>query len=130
MKHDARILLSKNYCIDIKLCIELICDCFEPTKKAELCDEYQILIIGGHSSYISTQFIWFMWENKIVCLCLQVYFTLLLQSLFVVLFGPLKQDYKTLLAKKTTCNIDKADLVNLIQNFRQQGITVWNIQSE
>ena len=56
----------------------------------------------------------------------------LLQPLDVGVFGPLKQNYKTLLAERTrftTYNIDKADFISLIQKARQQGITTRNIQS-
>ena len=50
----------------------------------------------------------------------------------VKVFGPWKQNYKTLLAEKTrftTYNINKADFISLIQKARQQGITTQNIQS-
>ena len=67
-----------------------------------------------------------------MCLCLPAHSTHLLQPLDVGVFGPLKQNYKTLLAAKTrftTYNIDKADFISLIQKARQQGITSRNIQS-
>ena len=56
----------------------------------------------------------------------------MLQPLDVCVFGPLKQNYKKLLSKKTrfsTYNIDKADFISLIQKARQKGITSRNIQS-
>lgn len=58
--------------------------------------------------------------------------THLLQPLDVDVFGPLKQNYKKLLSKKTyftTYNIDKADFISLIQKARRQGITSRNIKS-
>ena len=107
-------------------------DCFEPTTRAYLRGEYRMLIVDGHASHVSTEFIRFTREHKIICLCLSAHSTHLLQPLDVGVFDPLKQNYKTLLAEKTrftTYNIDKADFISLIQKARQQGITARNIQS-
>lgn len=83
-----------------------------------------MLIVNGHASHVSTEFIRFAREHKIVCLCLPAHSTHLLQPLDVGVFGPLKQNYKTLLAEKTrftTYSLDKADFISLIQKARQQG---------
>ena len=99
---------------------------FELETKHRPCNDYQTLIVDGHVSYILTKFIQFAREHKIMCLCLPAHSTHLLQPLNVGVFGPLKQNYKTLLAEKTrftTYNIDKADFISLIQKARQQGIT-------
>ncbi len=69
---------------------------------------------------------------KIICLCLPPHSTHLLQPLNVSVFGPLKQNYKKLLAEKTrfsTYKVDKANFISLIQKARQYGITSRNIQS-
>ena len=58
----------------------------------------------------------------IICLCLPPHLTHLLQPLDVSIFGPLKQNYKKLLAEKTrfiTYNIDKVDFISLIQQARR-----------
>ena len=81
-------------------------------------DEYRMLIVDGHAPHVTNKFIKFTKENKIVCLCLPAHSTHLLQPLDVSVFGPLKQNYKILLAEKTrfaTYNIDKADFISLIQ---------------
>ena len=92
--------------------------CFEPEIKHRLCNDYQILIIDGHSSHILAKFIQFTRKHKILCLCLLAHSIHLLQPLDIGVFNLLKQNYKTLLAKKiwfTTYNIDKADFIFLIQ---------------
>ncbi len=107
-------------------------DCFELEIRSYLRGEYRVLIGDGHSSHVSTEFIRFAPEHKILCLCLPAHSTHLLQPMDVEVFGPLEQNYKTLLAEKTrftTYNIDKADFISLIQKARQQGITIRNIQS-
>lgn len=59
-----------------------------------------MLIVDGHASYVSNKFIKFICEHKIVCLYLPAYSIHWLQPLNVGIFGLLKQNYKTLLAKK------------------------------
>ena len=112
--------------------MEWMSDRFEPGTRSYLCGEYQMLIIDGHASHVSTEFIRFAREHKIVCLCWPAHSTHLLQPLDVRVFGSLKQNYKTLLAKRTrftTYNIDKADFISLKQKARQQSITSRKIQS-
>ena len=107
-------------------------DCFKPTTRAYLRGEYRILIVDGHAFHVSTEFIRFTREHKIVCLCLSAHSTYLLQPLDVGVFDPLKQKYKTLLPEKTRFtiyNVDKAHFISLIQKARQQNITARNIQS-
>ncbi len=124
MVQSARISPSENGWTDNKLCMEWIRNCFEPKTRSYLPDEYRVLIVDGYTSHISTGFIQFALENPIVGLCLPAYSTHLLQPLDVGVFGPLKQNHKTLLAEKTqftTYNIDKADFISLIQKARQHG---------
>ena len=64
-----------------------------------------MLIVDGHVSHVSTEFIQF---------CLPAHSTHLLQPLDIGVFGPLQHNYKTLLVEKirfTTYNIDKADFI-------------------
>lgn len=107
-------------------------DCFEPATRRYLQGEHRMLIVDGHASHVSNEFIRFTREHKIVCLCLPAHSTHLLQPLDVGVFGPLKRNYKTLLAEKTrvtTYNLDKADFISLIQKARRRGISAQNIQS-
>ena len=107
-------------------------ECFEPSIRSNLIGQYRLLIVNRHASYVSTEFIKFTWANKIICLYLPPHLTHLLQPLDIGVFGPLKQNYKKLLSKKTrftTYNIDKANFILLIQKARRQDITSWNIES-
>ncbi len=132
IERNSRISLSENGWTDNKLCMKWMRDCFHPETKDRLRDDHRILIVDGHAFHVSTEFIRFAHEHKIVCLCLPAHSTHLLQPLDVGVFGPLKQNYKTLVAEKirfTTYNLDKADFISLIQKARQQGINSQNIQS-
>ena len=100
MERNSRISLSENGWIDNKLCMEWIRDCFHPETKDCLRGDYRMFIVDGHASHISTEFIRFVREHKIVCLCLPAHSAHLLQPLDVGVFGSLKQNYKTLLTEK------------------------------
>ena len=98
--------------------MEWMQECLEPATASQLQGESQLLIVDGHASHISNEFKQFTRVKKIVCLCLSPRSTHLLQPLDVSVFGPLKQNYKKLLAEKTkfsTYNINKADFTSLIQ---------------
>ena len=118
MQPGERISLSENGWTDNKLYIEWLKNCFEPATSAKLQGEYQLLIFDRYASHVSNEFIKFVKANMIICLCLPPHSTHLLQPLDVSIFGPLKQNYKKLLAEKTrfiTYNIDKVDFISLIQ---------------
>ena len=75
-------------------------ECFEPYIRSQLRGEYRLLIVDGHASHVSIEFITFARKHKIICLCLPPHSTHLLQPLDVSVFGPLKQNYKRLLSGK------------------------------
>ena len=132
MEKDARISLSEIGWTDNELCMEWMRDCLEPATKIHPRDEYRMLIVDGHASHVTNEFIKFTQEPKIVYLCLPAHSTHLLKPLDVGVYGPLKRNYKTLLAEKTrfiTYNIDKANFISLIQKARRQGISVQNVRS-
>lgn len=62
------ISLSENGWTDIKLCIEWMEECFEPATESFLQGQYQLLIVDGHASHVSTEFIKFTRAHKIICL--------------------------------------------------------------
>ncbi len=112
--------------------MEWMKECFEPFPRSQLRGEYQLLIVDGHTSNVSTKFDTFTRAHKIIFFCLPPNLTHLLQPLDVSVFGRLKQNYKKLLSEKTcfsTYNINKTDFISRIQKARQQGISSRNIQS-
>ena len=50
---------------------------------------YRLLILDGHSSHITFQFVQFCQDHKIIPLCLPLHLTHYLQLLDVGIFGPL-----------------------------------------
>ncbi len=82
-------------------------ECFEPATRSHLQGQHQLLIVDGHASHISIEFIKFTRTYKIICLCLPTHLTHLLPPLDVSVFGPLKQNYKKLLSEKTRFNLKR-----------------------
>jgi len=89
---------------------------FEPYPKHHLIDAKQLLILDGHSSYQIIEFDIFCKKNIIICLCMPLYISHLLQSLDVGVFGLLKHTYKKLVEGMMAADnnyINKKDFLSL-----------------
>lgn len=84
MEQGARISLSENGWAD-KSSVWNGCG---PKTRNYLRVEYRMLIVDGHASHVSAEFIRFTREHKILCLCLPAHSTHLLKLLDVRVFGP------------------------------------------
>ena len=80
------ISLSKNGWTNNKLCIEWIEECFESAIRSHLFGQYYLLIVDGHASHLSTEFIKFTQANKIICFYIPSYLIYLLQTLDIGIF--------------------------------------------
>ena len=89
-----QISLSDNGWTDNKLGLDWLQSLFELCTASCLQRTYQLLIIDGHNSHISTKFIKYDQSKKIECLCFPLHTTHLLQPLDVGVFNPLAQSYK------------------------------------
>ena len=103
---------------------------FEPATAKYLHGEYRLLIVDGHASHISTEFIKFCNEKKIILLCLPPHTTHMLQPLDVSVFGPLSREYKKQLEVVTrfnVCSVDKVDFLKIIQKAIKEAINTKNM---
>lgn len=126
------ISLSKNSWTDNKLGLNWLQTCFEPATARHLIGEYQLLIVNGHSSHVSSEFIIYAKSKKIECFCLPAHTTHLLQPLDVGVFSLLASSYKKHLESLTrfsTYNIDKVNFLTIVQKARKEAILIKNIQS-
>lgn len=124
--------MSENGWTDNELGLDWLKPCFEPATAPYVKGEYRLLLVDGHSSHVSSEFIIFAKSRKIECLCLPAHATHLLQPLDVGVFGPLAHSYKKHLesfTRFTTYNIDKVDFLNLVQKARKEAISEKNIES-
>ena len=65
-----------------------------PWAKSQLKDTYCMLIIDGHGSHVSLEFIKYSIQNQIVTPCLPLHTNHILQPLDDKIFGPLAISYK------------------------------------
>lgn len=127
-----QISLSENEWTDNDLGLDWLQTCFEPCTAPYTKGEYRLLLVDGHSSHVSIDFIKYALSKKIECLCLPSHTTHLLQPLDVGVFSPLAHSYKTHLEAVTrfsTYNIDKVDFLTIVQKARNEGMTDKNIES-
>ena len=126
----SEIATSENGWTDNELGVDWLKRCFEPATAKYLHGDYRLLMVDGHASHISTEFIKFCNEKKIIPLCLPPHTTHLLQPLDVSVFGPLSREYKKQLEAVTrfnVCSIDKVDFLKIIQKARKEAINKKNV---
>ena len=103
---DIKIAVSPRGWIDSDLAIEWMNKVFHPsTEKATAEDEYRLLVLDGHDSHVSWQFVLACHDYKILPLCLPPYATYLLQPLDVAIFEPLQKSYGDLITQKSEAGV-------------------------
>lgn len=86
----------------------------------------RLLLIDGHASHVSVEFIEFCWAVNIVPLCLPPHTTHYLQPLDVGCFAPLDRAYRTQLDKRNkmgVVEITKLDFLNFLKRIRGEIMT-------
>ena len=90
------------------------------------------MLIDGHASHITVEFIEYCWTYQIVPLCLPPHTTHYLQPLDVGCFGPLSLAYKRQLDRMNQMGIvhvNKADFLKFLRDARAEAMTLRVIQS-
>ena len=93
---------------------------------------YRLLILDGHESHVSIDFMTYCEQHKIIPLCLPPHSTHLLQPLDVGVFSPLAKAYKKRVANHSrygAVNVSKIDFLSYIQEARKEAMTIINISS-
>lgn len=91
-----------------------------------------MLLVDGHSSHVSIEFIDYACGNRIILVCLPSHTTHLLQPLDVGLFRPLQQYYSQLIDERSRNGlsyIDKTEFLRAFHFARQKAYTQKNISS-
>lgn len=106
---DARYSASATGWTDSELGVEWISYFDEAT--AELADGPRLLIVDGHGSHISYDFIVYAMHHNITLLCLPPHSTHILQCLDVGIFSPLQHRYARVVEDNCPAagNVRKAD---------------------
>ena len=125
------IRVSPNGWTDREIALHWLKEVFHP-QISRTQGVYRLLIVDGHDSHITIEFMEFCDQNKIVPLCLPPHSTHLLQPLDVGVFGPLGKAYKQLVSSRSrygAVNVSKVEFLNLIQVARKQAMSTTNILS-
>ncbi|KAJ6260519.1 hypothetical protein Dda_4745 [Drechslerella dactyloides] len=112
------------------LAMEWLKHCFDPYTATiagpKLSRSTRLLILDGHGSHITTDFIDYCCEARIVLLCLPPHSTHFLQPLDVGLFSHYSRAYGDTVnsfCERGGTGIGKRDFIDLISNARQKAFT-------
>ena len=114
------------------LALEWVRKVFEPYSQLQRVGEYRMLVIDGHGSHITTEFILFCWDHKILPVCLSPHTSHILQPLDVSCFGPLKHYHSQAVmdsAQTGTINYDKVEFLENFPAIRRRAFNSNNILS-
>jgi hypothetical protein len=89
---------SENGWTSNKLALVWLRKVFIPSTKPENKNEPRLLILDGHGSHMTEEFLWECYNNNIYLLFLPAHASHVLQPLDVAVFGPLKRAYRRLLS--------------------------------
>ncbi|SPO25317.1 uncharacterized protein UTRI_10103 [Ustilago trichophora] len=112
---------SPNGWTDNDLGLEWLKDCFNRHTQQKAQGNYRLLILDGHSSHVTLEFIQQAWNFRIICLCLPPHATHLLQPLDVSIFGPLQKAFTQEVDKfaRANLNIGKKDFLKMYIKARK-----------
>lgn len=105
---------------------------FDIYTKSQVQGTYRLLILDGHTSHVSLEFIQYCEDAKIVPLCLPPHSTHILQPLDVGIFSPLAKAYKKEVSDHSLFGAERItnhDFLLFLQTARRKAITLRNIGS-
>ena len=85
-----------------------------------------MLVLNGHDSHVSWQFVMACHDRRILSLCLLSHITYLLQPLNVAIFEPLQKIYDDLVSQESEAGIDSINkdiFINLYTEAREKAFT-------
>jgi hypothetical protein len=104
---------------------------FDRSTKDRSIGSYRLLILDGHESHHSAEFMRYYEENKIITLCMPAHTSHLLQPLDIGCFGPLKKAYGREIERLIGCSINhitKTEFFPAFYTAHQATITESNIR--
>jgi hypothetical protein len=97
---------------------------FNEHTKDRMQGKYRLLILDGHSSHVSFEFVAFCNENDIILLCLPPHSTHVLQPLDVGIFSPLAKAYKILVQESAVFGATYVDNTTFLRTFQEARKTI------
>jgi hypothetical protein len=96
-------------------------------------NEYRILILDGHGSHATIEFMWKCYQNRVLLIYLPAHSSHVLQPLDLTCFSPLKSSYRRQIAElaslEDSAPIKKIRFIQYYARAREDGLTERNIRS-
>jgi DDE superfamily endonuclease/Tc5 transposase DNA-binding domain len=123
---------SPNGYTDHELGFEWVSKVFHPATASSSRGHTRLLLMDGHSSHLTSQFLGFCHDNNILPLCLPPHTTHLLQPLDVGCFAPLAHYYRAEVDEASHYGlhgVTKCDFLQFYSTAREKAFTISNINS-
>lgn len=125
---------SHNGWTDERMALRYLATNFGPGSESErkAGDNYRLLLFDGHSSHVTTSFLSYCLDHKIIPCCLPPHTTHRLQPLDVSIFSPYKNYYRKELGNRFAhrqYGVSKNNFYEILAAVRPQAFSISNIQS-
>jgi hypothetical protein len=123
---------SPNGYTDHEPGFEWVSKVFHPATAGPSRGRTRLLLMDGHSSHLTSQFLGFFHDHDILPLCLPPHTTHMLQPLDVGCFAPLAHWYRTEVDEASQYGlhgVSKSDFLRFYSAARQKAFTARNISS-
>ncbi len=130
--YDWSISVSQNGWINNEIDLIWLKTVFNKCMKNHSVDQYRLLILDSHSSYIMSEFDQYCLNQSIIVLCMSLHSSHLLQLLDVDCFSVLKWLYRKCIETLMSLNInqiDKQKFLSIYQKVCTEALHQNNIQS-
>lgn len=119
-RHDPRmrIAVSDRGWTDHELAIQWLMHFDENTKEMTR-GTYRLLLLDGHGSHCSIDFVKYCEDRKIILLCLPPHSTHFLQALDVCFFGPLALGYKQIIRDKSLFGAERVTNEQFLDYYQE-----------
>jgi hypothetical protein len=110
--------VSENGWTDHSLALEWL-QHFHTITEPRRVSKYRLLLMDGHSSHVTLEFVEFCQDHDIIPLCLPPHSTHILQPLDVGIFGPLATAYRTAIQKQSVFGATRVDNLGFLRLYQQ-----------
>ncbi|RPA73509.1 DDE-domain-containing protein, partial [Ascobolus immersus RN42] len=128
---DYAVAVSDTGYINDAVSLEWVHHFDEETRKVQV-GEYRLLLLDGHISHCTVEFVRYCDDNKIIPLCLLPHTTHFLQPLDVMIFQPYKHFHSKAIEEATRLgnpDFDKIEFLANLTSIRQQAMKETTIRS-
>lgn len=126
----AMIQVSEKGWTDNEIGVQWLQDMFDPHTESRTIGTHRLLILDGHESHVSAEFVEYAHHHKIIPLCLPPHSTHILQPLDVGIFSPLAKAYKKRvydISMYGAVSVTKVQFLTLLYEARTEAFTKSNI---